>query len=211
MNLNKIRIKVKIYIKVSEVYGDRSCVPLLFSLQSIKYVTQGNYRSKVKRRWEQTEFTQSWQAPAVQPRLNIKSRERERESTDINIRWPNVEWVKYCSPLFASHTGCLLIPNPSLSPQTTPASGPIVWNSTLLSQGVCLTPTVQKSKQHIKGRHAGCLQVTGSVRGEGSVAGWGRAASLIQREEERRSECLLSPVQPLSASEEVKPLPFKTK
>lgn len=92
--------------------------------------------------------------------------------SDIDIRWLNVEQVKYCSPMFTSHTDCPLISNPSLSPQTTRASGAIVWTATSPSQGVWLTPTVHKSKHHIKGGHRGCLQVRRSAGGEGWVAGW---------------------------------------
>lgn len=96
-------------------------------------------------------------------------------STGIHIRWLNAEQVRYCSLLFTSHTGCPLISNPPLSPQTTQASGPIVWNSTSLSQGVWLTPTVHKGKYHIKGHHRGCLQVTGrrEVRGRLQAGGDG--------------------------------------
>lgn len=90
-----------------------------------------------------------------------------RKMTDTNIRWLNVEQVKYCSLLFTSHTGSSLISNPSLNPQTTQASGPIVWNSTSNFQGVWLTPTVHWGKHHIKERHRGCLKATGRRRVKG--------------------------------------------
>lgn len=90
-----------------------------------------------------------------------------RKWTDIHIRWLNVVQVKYCSLLFTPHTGCPLISNPPLSPQTTQANGTIVWNSTSLSQGVWLTPTVHKNKYHIKGYQRGCLKVTGRRKVKG--------------------------------------------
>lgn len=146
---------------------------------------------------------------------SVKSKYQVKRKSDINIRWLNMEQVKYCSLLFTSHTGCLWMRNPSLSPQTTQASRPIVWNSTLCSQGVWLTPTVHKSKQHIKGSHTECLQVTGQreVRGQSRA---GRAAALSGKGETRQikswvAERVILIIDPSSTSAEIKLLPFKTK
>ncbi len=90
-----------------------------------------------------------------------------------------------------------------------------------LSQGVWLTPTVRKSKHHIKGGHRGCLQVTGrrEVKGR-SQAG---SATSLGGDGEKQSKkkagwlsgrpkwefLLLNPHS--STTAEIKPLPFKIK